>query len=66
MNKEEAPWIRVADKLPPKGVVVDTKIDRDGKITNHQELKVGGEASSLWFVPDGTMYVYYVPTHWRY
>lgn len=20
---------------------------------------------SLWFVPDGSMYVYYTPTHWR-
>lgn len=20
---------------------------------------------NLWFLPDGSMYVYYTPTHWR-
>jgi hypothetical protein len=21
---------------------------------------------NLWYTPDGSMYVYYTPTHWRY
>ena len=47
---------------PPEGLVVDTKID-DGKgVRNKQPLKRRG---SLWFFPDGLMYVYYRPTHWR-
>jgi hypothetical protein len=46
----------------PEGVEVDTKIhDRDG-VRNHQTLVRRGQ---LWFLPDGSMYVYYTPTHWR-
>ena len=57
-----ADWIRVAEKLPPENKVVETRID-DGKfIRNEQELKRKG---NLWFLPDGSMYVYYTPTHWR-
>ena len=55
-------WIPVAEKLPPEGEVVDTKIDdRDG-VRNVQPLKLD---SNLWFVADGSIYVYYTPTHWR-
>lgn len=49
-----------ADKAP-EGVVVLTKIsDRSGD-RNEQRLQRKGR---LWFVPDGSMYVYYTPTHY--
>lgn len=54
-------WISVNDRLPEEGVVVQTKI-HDGKCRrNEQDLKRKG---NLWFLPDGSMYVYYTPTHW--
>lgn len=55
-------WIKTKDLLPKDNVVVDTKVQNDEGTRNEQELKkVGG----LWFFPDGSMYVYYTPTHWR-
>ena len=55
-------WISVEEKLPPENKTVETWID-DGKyIRNEQELKRCG---NLWYLPDGSMYVYYTPTHWR-
>lgn len=57
-----ADWIRVEEKLPPENKIVETHID-DGKfIRNEQQLMRRG---NLWFLPDGSMYVYYTPTHWR-
>jgi hypothetical protein len=56
-------WIKTFDKLPPEGVVVATKIDDAGGVRNEQPLKRNGR---LWFFPDGSMYVYYEPTHWRH
>jgi hypothetical protein len=59
----EREWIPVRDELPDAGVAVETKID-DGKgVRNEQLLMMQGR---LWYYPDGSMYVYYVPTHWRY
>lgn len=46
----------------PEGVVVDTKIDDAHGERNLAKLKRQG---NLWFMPDGSMYVYYQPTHWR-
>jgi hypothetical protein len=46
----------------PKGVVIMTKIDDADGCRNEQELKRDG---NLWWLPDGSMYVYYRPTHWR-
>ncbi len=47
----------------PEWDVVETKIhDKDGE-RNHAQLRRRG---NLWFFPDGSMYVYYTPTHWRY
>lgn len=46
----------------PEGVTVDTKIDDVNGVRNEQPLRRSGR---LWFVPDGSMYVYYTPTHWR-
>jgi len=54
-------WIRIADQLPPENKVVLTKIEDDQSIRNVQELK---RRKNLWFVPDGSVYVYYTPTHW--
>jgi hypothetical protein len=39
-----------------------TKIDDADGVRNVQPLKRSG---NLWFFPDGGMYVYYVPTHWK-
>lgn len=55
-------WVSVNESLPEDGVVVDTKIDDDGGVRNTQLLKRQGR---LWFFRDGSMYVYYTPTHWR-
>ena len=49
-------WIACADELPPEGVVVQVKNN------NGTTLKRSGR---LWFLPDGSMYVYYVPEFWR-
>lgn len=55
-------WIECAKQLPPEHQIVATVIDDDKGRRNEQTLKrIGG----LWFVPDGSMYVYYCPTHWR-
>src|SRR5579863_173272 len=55
-------WIRCVDILPPDGDPVPTKIDDAKGCRNEQDLKRQG---NLWFVPDGSIYVYYTPTHWR-
>jgi len=55
-------WIPLAVERPSDGVVVATRIDDGAGIRNEQPLKLLGR---LWFVPDGSMYVYYTPTHWR-
>jgi hypothetical protein len=46
----------------PEGKVVETKIDDGAGVRNVAKLKRSGR---LWFVPDGSVYVYYTPTHWR-
>lgn len=55
-------WIRAADLLPDEGVLVETKISDFQGERNRGALKRIGR---LWFVPDGSIYVYYEPTHWR-
>jgi hypothetical protein len=52
------PWISCEDELPPDGEIVETR--SPGGIV--QALKRDG---GLWFVPDGTIYVYYTPVAWR-
>lgn len=47
----------------PNGEKVLTKIDDDNGERNVQPLKRDG---NLWWVPDGSMYVYYRPTHWKH
>jgi hypothetical protein len=46
----------------PEGVAVETKIDDEKGVRNLQDLRRWG---SLWWFTDGSMYVYYQPTHWR-
>lgn len=65
MNPKEktiADWLPITQGQPLDGVVVDTKIDDEKGSRNEQPLKRRG---NLWFVEDGSMYVYYRPTHWR-
>lgn len=46
----------------PEGVTLMTKIDDANGERNIAPLRRSGR---LWFYPDGSMYVYYTPTHWR-
>ena len=45
-----------------ENLMVETKIDDGVFIRNQQPLY---RCKNLWYVPDGSMYVYYTPTHWR-
>jgi hypothetical protein len=54
----ESDWVRTADKYPPKGEVVHT-MDSSGRV---QPLIF---ERNLWWFPDRSMYVYYVPMFWR-
>lgn len=56
-------WISTNSSIPFSGEVVDTKIDDGDSKRNETRLKREG---NLWFFPDGSMYVYYKPTHWKY
>lgn len=59
-DKTAEPWKPIS--TAPEGVTVLTRIaDAKGE-RNVQPLKRKG---SLWWVEDGSMYVYYEPTHWR-
>lgn len=55
-------WTRIIDSLPPENQEVETKIDDHMGVRNEQPLMRVGK---LWMYPDGSMYVYYTPTHWR-
>jgi hypothetical protein len=46
----------------PDNIVVWTRIADEKGVRNEQKLKKSG---GLWFVPDGSIYVYYAPTHWK-
>lgn len=56
-------WVRVRDRKPKAGKVVLTKIEDEKGERNKQELKMDVMGNS-WFLSDGSMYVYYTPTHW--
>lgn len=58
---DRGPWHTISSA--PAGVIVETKIDEGGHERNVQRLKREGR---LWWTPDGKMYVYYQPTHWRF
>lgn len=55
-------WKETSEELPENGVVVETKIDDENGLRNHSRLF---RDNRLWYVADGSMYVYYTPTHWR-
>ena len=55
-------WINCEEQLPPENEIVRTRIADDRGIRNEAELKRQGR---LWWFSDGSMYVYYTPTHWR-
>lgn len=55
-------WVNVADRLPDEGVTVETVIRDSNGTRNEAQLKRSG---ALWFFEDGSMYVYYTPTHWK-
>jgi NAD(P)H-dependent flavin oxidoreductase YrpB (nitropropane dioxygenase family) len=52
-------WTPTARQLPPDGVVVEA-MDSGGHV---QPLKRAGR---LWWFPDGSMYVYFVPQFWKH
>lgn len=55
-------WKSTTETPPAEGQVVMTAII-DGKgERNTQPLKRYG---NLWYLEDGSMYVYYTPTHWK-
>ena len=60
--KTESAWIKCSMQLPAEGVVVETRIFDWKGARNEGRLKRQGR---LWFLPDGSMYVYYEPTEWR-
>lgn len=55
-------WTAIAAAPPPENKVVLTVISDAQGIRNEQPLKRQGR---LWWLPDGSMYVYYTPTHWK-
>ena len=55
-------WIPIEDRLPDEGKAVDTLIHDNRGTRNNQPLILRGR---LWFLEDGSMYVYYQPTHWK-
>lgn len=52
-------WTKVEDSVPTPGEIVKT-ISPGGM---EQELMY--DSSGLWFHPDGSMDVYYVPLFWK-
>lgn len=57
-QKLEADWVNPKNQLPPEGAVVWT-MDSAGKVNT---LLFAGR---LWWFPDRSMYVYYVPKFWK-
>ena len=45
----------------PENLVIRTKIHDENGARNDQKLKRQG---TLWWTPNGSIYVYYRPTHW--
>lgn len=58
--RDDKGWRHIS--TAPDKVTVLTKIDDEQGPRNEQKLKRQG---NLWFFPDGSMYVYYTPTHWK-
>lgn len=54
-------WHSITPDDSLEGAVVLTRIRDEHGTRNTQLLKRVGR---LWFLPDGSMYVYYTPTEW--
>jgi len=54
-------WVKVSDRLPPQNKIVRTKIDEEGRVRNESRLMLKG---TIWWTPDESVYVYFIPTHW--
>lgn len=54
-------WVNTSQRLPSNGLLVATKIDDKDGLRNECRLR---RQNNLWFCHDGSMYVYYTPTHW--
>lgn len=63
MENQPEQWTAVYKQMPPENVVVETMISDSDGVRNVAMLKLKGK---LWWFADGSMYVYYVPTHWRH
>lgn len=59
INEGEQPWIEVAEGSMPEHQKVVEVLAPSG---DRSQLRFD---SGLWWLPDGSMYVYFVPTHWR-
>ena len=57
MRTYERPWHLTERELPPEGVEVE--------VLNGDLVTTLKRSGNLWFFPDGSMYVYYVPRSWR-
>jgi len=55
-------WYDTKYSLPPEGVSVVTKISDE---TGERNLAILKRKKNLWFFNDMSMYVYYIPTHWK-
>jgi hypothetical protein len=58
---EQADWMPITETQPPQKVPVPTRIDDAKGVRNECILYRQGR---LWFFADGSMYVYYTPTHY--
>lgn len=52
-------WISVSERLPEEKVIVQVKLGQRRVVENLYR------SGRLWFCADGSMYVYYTPTHWK-
>jgi len=62
MSDHPPEWKTVQFDIAPEDEPVMTKIDDEHGVRNEQPMKRRGR---LWWFTDGSMYVYYTPTHWR-
>ncbi len=54
----DANWTPVEKALPPEGEVVQIMM-HDGSVSTLKRV------GNLWFIPDGSMYVYFTPLFWK-
>lgn len=54
----ERNWTRTEESRPPDGAEVEA-MDGSGRVTNLTFYR------GMWWLPDRSMYVYYVPQFWK-